>query len=282
MTDTSTTSTTTTEASLESASLLGRISRLVQDPQFYWWCGHVCLFSNALLHFTSVLSLHDYAYYYKRAYAGALVSYAIVIWKTIGFPRRFDMEFVRDENVQYFALAFYWYSYQPVTVTLIPFFIFSLFHALAYISSTLIPAFAPTNSTTQHMLKSIKQYTDQHHETAMQAAAYAEVAAILSRLGIGVITFQTSILALIVFTHFLRLRYYLSSYTREAIHSTTARVDEWLLPGKHASVPPFVARLYLNLKGIVIRYGSASTPASTPRNSTVLKRSESSHSHHRR
>lgn len=24
------------------------------------------------------------------------------------------MEFIRNENVQYFALAFYWYSYQPI------------------------------------------------------------------------------------------------------------------------------------------------------------------------
>lgn len=75
-----------------------------------------------------------------------------------------------------------------ILVTLIPFFIFSLFHALAYLSSTLIPTFAPTNPTTQQMLKSIKQYTDQHHEKAMQAAAYAEVVAILSRLLAGVIT----------------------------------------------------------------------------------------------
>lgn len=25
------------------------------------------------------------------------------------------MSFVRNENVQYFALAFYWYSYHPIT-----------------------------------------------------------------------------------------------------------------------------------------------------------------------
>ena len=30
-------------------------------------------------------------------------------------PKRFDMEFIGNENVQYFALAFYWYSYHPIT-----------------------------------------------------------------------------------------------------------------------------------------------------------------------
>lgn len=56
----------------------------IQHPQFYWWCGHVCMVANALLYFMSVLSLHPYSSYYKRAYAGSLVSYGIVIWKSIG------------------------------------------------------------------------------------------------------------------------------------------------------------------------------------------------------
>lgn len=78
-------------------------------------------------------------------------------------------------------------------------------------------------------------------------------------------SFQTSILALIVFAHFLRLRYYLSPYTRDAIHQTTAQLDQWLLPlandpRRYAQI---ISKIYSNAKGIIIRYGSASQTSTT-------------------
>ncbi|KAJ8661353.1 hypothetical protein O0I10_003105 [Lichtheimia ornata] len=248
-------------------SLQDRLSALVKHPQFYWWCGHVCMVANALLYFMSVLSLHPYSSYYKRAYAGSLVSYGIVIWKSIGFPKKFDMEFIRNENVQYFALAFYWYSYQPIIVTLVPFLVFSLFHMFAYIPSGIAPTFFPKNDNPMvaQTCESIKQYTDSNHETAMQLAAYVEVIGVMGQLVLGVASFQTSILALIVFAHFLRLRYYLSPYTRDAIHQTTAQLDQWLLPlandpRRYAQI---ISKIYSNAKGIIIRYGSASQTSTT-------------------
>ncbi|KAI7878853.1 hypothetical protein K492DRAFT_149094 [Lichtheimia hyalospora FSU 10163] len=222
----------------------------MQHPQFYWWCGHVCMVANALLYFMSVLSLHPYSSYYKRAYAGSLVSYGIVIWKSIGFPKKFDMEFIRNENVQYFALAFYWYSYQPI------------------IGKGLEEGRSMT-----------LQYTDSHHETAMQLAAYVEVIGVMGQLVLGVASFQTSILALIVFAHFLRLRYYLSPYTRDAMHQTTAQLDQWLLPLANDSrrYAQIVSKIYSNAKGIIIRYGSASqtsntTPSTRDRNTRLNRR----------
>ncbi|KAI9270395.1 hypothetical protein BDA99DRAFT_501633 [Phascolomyces articulosus] len=259
-----------------------RVITLVKHPQFYWWCGHVCLVFNAILYFTSVLSLHPYTGYYKRAHAGSLISYGIVIWKSVGIPRRFDMEFIGNENVQYFAIAFYWYSYQPITVTLVPFFIFSLFHMFAYIPSAIIPAIYPKDgdSTVVQTCRSIKQYTDEHHEMAMQLAAYVEVVGVLGQLLLGVISFQTSILALIVFVHFLRLRYYLSPYTREALHETTVKLDQWILPLAQDSRrwAQISCKLYVNIKAIVVRYGSATTPNNSHRNSRVTSSSSRSNS----
>ncbi|KAI9495420.1 hypothetical protein BDB00DRAFT_973141 [Zychaea mexicana] len=250
-----------------------RILTLVKHPQFYWWLGHVCLVLNAILYFTSVLSLHPYTGYYKRAHAGSLISYGIVIWKSVGIPRRFDMEFIGNENVQYFALAFYWYSYRPITVTLVPFFIFSLFHMFAYIPSAITPVLFPkdsnSNSTVAQACQSIKEYTDEHHEMAMQLAAYVEVVGVMGQLLLGVISFQTSILALIVFAHFLRLRYYLSPYTREALHETTEKLDQWILPLAHdpRRWAQISCKLYVNIKAIVIRYGSATTTSHKNSNS---------------
>ena len=93
-------------------------------------------------------------------------------------------------------------------------------------------------------------------------------------------SFRTSILALIVFAHFLRLRYYLSPYTREALHETTAKLDQWILPlgqdpRRWAQIS---CKLYVNIKAIVVRYGSATTPNNSNRNSRVTSISSSSNS----
>lgn len=126
----------------------------------------------------------------------------------IQFPKKFDMGFIRNENVQYFALAFYWYSYQPIigkvrmvdrvimlndscvmyTVTLVPFLVFSLFHMFAYIPNGIAPTFFPNNDNPMvaQACQSIKHYTDSNHETAMQLAAYVEVIGVMGQLVLGV------------------------------------------------------------------------------------------------
>jgi hypothetical protein len=75
-------------------------------------------------------------------------------------------------------------------------------------------------------------------------------------------SFRTSVLALIIFIHFLRLRYYLSSYTKNAILNTTMHLDKWLLlPDQSSSSSPklpenltVVSNIYLSVKRLVMRY----------------------------
>ncbi|KAI7872767.1 hypothetical protein BDF14DRAFT_1715953, partial [Spinellus fusiger] len=193
--------------------------------QFYWWCGHVCLVCNTALYISSALSLNANPIYHTRAYMGALFSYATVISRSTGSTTWFSKEFFRDENVQYFALAFYWYSYQPM-------------------------------AGKKKERRERRLYSNDYHEKALQLAAYAEVVAILGRLIGGVLIFQTSVLALVVFIHFLRLRFYLSPYTRDAMYAVTHTLDELLLPPTaEPYVSPTVSRLYMAIRSIVIRYG---------------------------
>ncbi|KAI9026007.1 hypothetical protein CLU79DRAFT_74006 [Phycomyces nitens] len=245
-------------------SLQARLTTTLKDPHFYWWCGHVCLVCNSALYFSSTLSLNANPIYHTRAYIGVLISYAVVISKSIGDSSWFSKEFFRDENVQYFALAFYWYSYQPMAVTLVPYFAFSIFHVFIYLRTILLPVFFPKNDnpTVKHARDVIKQYTDEYHEKALQVAAYAEVVGILGRLIAGVLMFQTSILALVVFIHFLRLRFYLSPYTRDAMYAVTSKLDELLLPPtSEPYIPASISRLYKNIRSIVIRYGATAQSA---------------------
>ncbi|KAI8080047.1 glycoside hydrolase superfamily [Halteromyces radiatus] len=175
-------------------------------------------------------------------------------------PKQWHLDIFRNENIQYFALAFYWYSYQPVTVTLVPYFVFSIFHAFGYIRSTIIPVLFPAdqNPWIAQLCDTIKSYTDQYHETAMQISAYVEVMIVIPRLLLGVLLFRTSILALIIFSHFLRLRYYLSPHTQQAVFQSTLFLDHWLLPPtKDPRIPPWLSKLYFNLRAMIVRYASA-------------------------
>lgn len=84
-------------------------------------------------------------------------------------------------------------------VTLIPFFIFSIFHTLSYFNSNIIPLIIPTTNDDNQDSKTkgpeiiskidsnIQYFTDNYHATAMQYVAYIEVIGILGRLVLGLL-----------------------------------------------------------------------------------------------
>ena len=61
----------------------------------------------------------------------------------------------------------------------------------------------------------------------MRLVAYAELL-ILIRVLLGALTFQNSLLAPIIFAHFLRMRYYQSQFTQRAVAHVNAVVTEFV------------------------------------------------------
>lgn len=55
--------------------------------------------------------------------------------------------------------------------------------------------------------------------------------------------------------HFLRLRYFLSSYTRDALQDTATYLDAWIITDKTT----VVSNLYISLKRLIVRYGGSVT-----------------------
>ncbi|CAO3694363.1 unnamed protein product [Umbelopsis ramanniana] len=177
-----------------------------------------------------------------------------------------------DENFQYFMLAFYWYCNKPITVTLVPFATYSVFHASSYLRSNVIPTLFPVTSSQSNgeaaaaannawqtkFQRKIKAWTDMRYGTAMKFVAQVEVVGVMGRLILGAITFQSSLLAPLLFAHFLRLRFHLSSYTRGAFRDLNNRMDKLLLPpNAHPSIPPAVGHVYTTIKGYIIKYSQA-------------------------
>lgn len=65
-------------------------------------------------------------------------------------------------------------------------------------------------------------------------------------------------MSVFLYAQFLRFRYHLSSYTRQAFTVLRTTLDRLLLPPTaDPRIPPAVAKVYVTLKDMVVRFGQA-------------------------
>ncbi|KIJ68734.1 hypothetical protein HYDPIDRAFT_81645 [Hydnomerulius pinastri MD-312] len=221
--------------------------------QHYLWAGgHFLLLLSALRYFIAWFTFKTIStWWYKASFLGALVSYAIVCHKSLGTPQP-NLAFVRkalvDENVQYFILAFFWWTSKPVAVALMPYFIFSLFHALTFTRTTLMPQFLPPGPPAtaggppqpHPLAKRLQLWVKANYDSAMRVVAFAELL-IFVRVVFGAILFRNSLLAPLIYAHFLRQRYYQSAFTRDAVGAADARVSAL---ANRQGLPPAVPQVW--------------------------------------
>ncbi|CAL1696483.1 unnamed protein product [Somion occarium] len=227
-----------------------------------WAVGHFILLLSSLRYFMAwVLFRGPSAWWYKTAFLGALISYAIVCQKSLGTPQP-NLAWVKkallDENVQYFILAFFWWNSKPIAIALFPYAIFSLFHALTFTRTTLLPQLLPAGppataggQPTPHPLaKRIHLFVKSNYNPAMKAVSFIELL-IMARVTIGALLLQNSFFTPVVYAHFLRQRYYQSAFTREAVAIISARVDGYV---NKPSNPPVIAQVWSQLKFYLSRW----------------------------
>ncbi|KAI8386854.1 hypothetical protein BD560DRAFT_383000 [Blakeslea trispora] len=251
------------------SSLQDRVLALVKTLQFAWFFGHVFTLFGTLTYALSVLLFRSNTFFYRLAYLGALVSYGVVIYKSHGKPRpnaEYAQKLVLDENAQYLALALFWFFSSPITVTLIPFFTFSTFHALGYIRTNIIPNLFPRPAASSNngdaplswqaqTQQQIKVLTDRYYGAAMRFVAQSEVTIIALRLVLGLL--RLNIAPLLAFSQFLRFRYHLSTYTRQTFTELRVKLDALLLPpSADPRIPPVATKAYVTLKGLISRFAN--------------------------
>jgi len=229
---------------------------------YIWASGHFLLLLASLRYVFAVLTLKAAsAFWYKASYIGALISYAIVCNRSPGLPQPNLGYFRRamlDENVQYFLLAIVWFTSKPITVTLLPYMVFSLFHALTFTRTTLISQFlppGPPNSSgtpgPHPLAKRFQVWIKANYDSAMRIVAFTELV-IFVRIFLGAITFQNALLPPIIYAHFLRQRYHQSAFTRDAVGVSAGYVDAWV---KKPGNPPMAVMVWERGKEAVRRWG---------------------------
>ncbi|KAF8649750.1 hypothetical protein AX16_005520 [Volvariella volvacea WC 439] len=240
---------------------------MATKQHYLWASGHFLLLFAALRYILATLTFKVVStWWYKASFAGALFSYAIVCHKSLGTPQPSGAYFKRailDENVQYFLLAWYWWTSKPVTVALVPYTIFSAFHALTFTRTTLMPQFLPPTISANGQpqphpaAKRLQAWVKAHYDEAMNIVAYSEIL-IFARVLLGAITFRNSFLAPIIFAHFLRQRYYQSAYTRHAFAVTGARITKQI---QDAGNPPVVVNAWEKAQYLATRWVGTVLPA---------------------
>ncbi|GAA5885966.1 hypothetical protein JCM16303_003045 [Sporobolomyces ruberrimus] len=248
----------------------------VSYPHYAWAVGHGLVLLGTIHTFLGFITLSFRSKSYYLAYAGAIVSWGIVVYKSLGAPqpnRAYVQRALLDENVQYLLLALYWFLTKPIALTLLPFATFSLFHTLTFLRTSVLPkvpaapssssknsssssaaAQAPTSAGAR-LSKTIQTWVKANYETAMLFVAYIEVGLVFGRILLGAITFQNSLLTPLIFGHFLRLRYYLSPPTRQAFGWLNGQVEKYVV--KNASVPAIAKKGVVTVRDLIIRYSES-------------------------
>lgn len=120
----------------------------------------------------------------------------------------------------------------------------------------MIPASRNPDGTTQvaggNASKVIQTWVKENYDRAMRFVSYAEVA-IFARVFVGALLFRNSLIAPLLYAHFLRLRFYMSSFTRAAFQHVRSELDSMT---QNPSCPPVVRKGYLTLTDLVSRYAS--------------------------
>lgn len=169
---------------------------------------------------------------------------------------------IKDDNAQYLVLAIAWFFSSPSFWTLPQFMIFSLFHILAYMRSSILPAMG--YSPKSWLSTRIKTFFNSSNESFMRVAASTEFAYLFilvtdmfrHRLR------KYSVLKCAFYVLFIKVRYEQSLYTRTIVRNLEIQIDGLC---NHPMCPIMVRNVWLVFKDKVRVYlGGSFVPPVVP------------------
>jgi len=245
---------------------------MATTQHYVWAGGHFILLISAMRYILAWAAFKTPSlWWYKASFVGAFVSYTIVCQKSLGSPQptaAWAKRALADENVQYLILALFWLTSKPVALSLFPYTIFSLFHALTFTRTTVMPQILPPGppataggAPTPHPLsKKLQAWVRANYDSAMKVVAYAEII-ILARVIVGALMFRNSFLTPIFYAHFIRMRFFQSAFTREAIIKVTAKIDGYVTG---PDMPPVVKQGWGTVQSLIGRWTGTTLNAPVP------------------
>lgn len=246
-----------------SASLQERLLALAQTLQFAWFCGHLtlifCTFRYGLSYITFNAASKWATFSYRTTFVAASVTYGIVVYKAFRARTRQGKPggagvMLRDENVQYLAMALLWLFLRQIPLAILPFAVYSIFHVATYTRSNLLPALQPAPTTPGAKAKpsaiadTIGRFVKDYYDASMSLVAFLEIALWFRVLGSALLFQKTSWILLVAYTVFFRSRYGQSQFVQGSVKQISARVDAQLA---NQSTPPAARQAWATVKSVI-------------------------------
>lgn len=269
-----------------------RLLALAQTLQFAWFIGHVFLLASvsrfALAAVTFRWNSKLAHFNYRLAFTSAAVTYGIVVYKAYRARSRASparqpnwlLALLTDDNVQYLTVAMVWLFSRQVSVAVVPFAIYSVFHVASYSRATFLPVVFPADprsdgdaagkppQSSLPLAEALGRFVKQYYDASMGIVAASELL-IWIRLMLSLLTFSRgAIFLFVVYTAFLRARYAQSPFVQGQVRQLTARMDATIA---NQGTPPVVRQTWGTIKKVVGQVVDATdfsghfAPANQPR-----------------
>lgn len=238
-------------------------AQLVRTPQFVWFLGHllVCIM-------VPIYAISYNEIVYRLTYIGILQSFGVIIYQkyylspkhhrshahqhrssssssTNSSSKLNPYTLMNDENVLYLILAICFLITPRLFLSLVPYFLFSVFHVSRYLESTILPNLFSMNKENSPVVRKIDAFTVKYNERCMYWVGTIEIFTLTLLFFKALLFYRGSWIMLFTYTIFLKIRYENSKYTKAAFAQWRVRLDGVI---SHPSVPPMVKNAYSVVK----------------------------------
>ncbi|KAK5960019.1 nucleoporin POM33 PWA37_002505 [Arxiozyma heterogenica] len=250
-----------------------RFLEIVKTLEFFWFSGHflVTLLSPACF-------LTGNTFLYRLIYVAVLESFGIILYQHYYLKNNssFNLDSIKksllnDENFYYFILAQIWLFMPANKLSILPYFIFSLFHGLRYLQTVFLPQVFQLDQSNPWIVK-IQSFVKNYNERCLYWVASVELVILIQVIFKALLWYERSWICLIIYSIFLKIRYENSKYLTSVFSQWRVRMDGII---SHPSIPPTVKKFYNTLKLNLIQLSKYQI---TPRNSQHAQSTASSNS----
>lgn len=203
-----------------------------------WFGANIFLLVNVISHLLTYGSLTSHECY-RRAMLAAAVTYALALYKAVGFPK-FSREWAQramvNDNSHYLFITFVLANSLPLTLVLIPITIYSFYQTIFYLRNLLQEVGTPFSRTVIGYIEKAETYWTR----ALLFAAQFEVMVSVTLL-LNAFTGHVDLLLMLAYYNFLKYRYIFSSNTRLVMGLFGTKLDSVF---HHPSCPGFLRSIW--------------------------------------
>lgn len=151
-------------------------------------------------------------------------------------------------------MALAWLFSRQISLAVLPFAVYSIFHVATYTRSNLLPTLQPqpVSATGQKqssaLADTIGNFVKNYYDASMTLVAILEILLWFRLLGSAILFQKGSWILLVVYTVFVRARFAQSTFVQQAVSQLTARGDAI---ANRQDMPPAVRQGWTTVKGAI-------------------------------